>query len=103
MRVIVSDDAMLRIRLTAIYIRKEFGRSSRDRFMQDVRQLRKLLADNPHLGHVEPLLAHLPQMYRSIVFGRLNKLVYLIHDDVIEIVDLWDVRRDPAALVAGVG
>jgi len=101
MRVIVSDDAMLRIRLTAKYIRKEFGKNSRDKFMQDVRQIRRLLAENPNLGPVEPLLANLPQTYRSFVLDRLNKIVYRIDEDVITIVDFWDVRRDPASLTKG--
>lgn len=103
MKVIISDDALNRIRLTAKYIHKEFGKNSRDKFMQDVRQIRRLLADNPNLGPAEPLLANLPKTYRSFVLDRLNKLVYTVHDDVIEIMDFWDVRRDPSALTKGVG
>ena len=36
-------------------------------------------------------------IYRSIVVNRLNKIVYWINDDVIEIVDFWDTRREPVA------
>lgn len=32
---------------------------------------------------------------RSIVVNRLNKIVYWINGDVIEIVDFWDTRREP--------
>ena len=35
--------------------------------------------------------------YRSIVVNRLNKIVYWINNDDIEIVDFWDTRREPIA------
>lgn len=63
--------------------------------MQKLRQAGRLLADSPHLGPIEPLLADLPYTYRSLVVGRLNKIVYRITDNYIEIVDLWDTRREP--------
>jgi hypothetical protein len=34
----------------------------------------------------------------SIVVNRLNKIVYRIVDDLIEIADFWDVRREPESL-----
>ena len=59
-----------------------------------------LLATNPYLGPIEPLLADLPQTYRSVVVGRLNKMVYHIEEDekTISVDDFWDVRREPQAL-----
>ena len=35
------------------------------------------------------------QTYRSVVVGKLNKMVYHIKDNQIEIDDLWDCRREP--------
>ena len=63
--------------------------------MQKVKETRTLLACNPYLGPVEPLLSELPETYRSVVVARQNKMVYRITDDRIEIVDFWDVRREP--------
>ena len=57
--------------------------------------IEKLLVNNPQLGAIEPLLADLPVVYRSIVVNRLNKLVYWINEDTIEIVAFWDTRREP--------
>lgn len=58
-----------------------------------------MLADNPSLGPLEPLLADRATSYRSIVVARQNKIIYRIIDDRIEIADFWDVRREPKALV----
>lgn len=80
---------------TASYIRNKFDAKSASDFVKEVYYTEKLLENNPHLGAVEPLLSDLPVMYRSIVVNRLNKLVYWINEDTIEIVAFWDTRREP--------
>lgn len=57
---------------------------------------------NPHLGAIEPLMAHRAMTYRSIVVNRLSKIVYRIVEDHIEIADFWDTRREPVAQAAKV-
>ena len=47
----------------------------------------------------EPLLEDEAITYRSYVLNRLNKIIYYIENDHVEIADFWDVRRDPGALV----
>ena len=37
-------------------------------------------------------------MYRSYVMNHLNKIIYWIAENQIEVVDFWDVRRDPMTL-----
>ena len=54
-----------------------------------------MLSRNPHLGPVEPYLDNMPEIYRSIVVNRLNKIVYYIKDNGIVIADFWDTRREP--------
>lgn len=98
MRVVQSDFAKRQILDTARYIRREFGKKSKESFLQKVRETRRLLADNPYLGPIEPLLADLPTTYRSVVVGKLNKMVYHIKDNQIEIDDFWDCRREPEVL-----
>lgn len=95
MKVVLLEDAEWRIKETAEYIRDEFGRKSEQEFKTDLRDLVKLLRRNPCLGPVEPLLAERSTTYRSVVVDKLNKVVYRILDDRIEIVDLWDCRREP--------
>ena len=104
MKVILSDFTKREIQETARYVRKEFGKRSKESFLQKVRETRRLLADNPYLGPIEPLLADRAQTYRSVVVGKLNKLVYYVEEDekVIYVVAFWDVRREPQALAGEV-
>lgn len=99
MKTILTNLAKQQIRQTAKYIHKEFGKKRRDEFIQEVRQARHLLESTPHIGSAEPLLAELPDMYRSYVMNHLNKIIYRLKDDTIVIVDLWDTRREPGKLV----
>ncbi len=102
MTVHISDFAEWQITDTAEYIEQAFGIASKCEFRQCIRRTVRLLRKNPHLGPVEPLLADLPSGYRSIVVTPLNKMIYAIQDDSIEIVDLWDTRREPSSLVSEV-
>ena len=98
MKSIITDVAKQQIRQIAKYIRKEFGKTRRDEFMQELRQTRRLIESNPTIGPVDPLFVDCIVMYRSYVMNRLNKIVYRIVGDTIYIVALWDVRRDPVSL-----
>lgn len=77
------------------YIRKEYGRKASENFILKMYKVGRLLADNPYMGSVEPLLENSKITYRSIVVNRLNKLVYRIVENRIEIADVWDTRREP--------
>ena len=98
MKSIITDVAKQQIRQIAKYIRKEFGKTRRDEFMQELRQTRRLIESNPTIGPVDPLFVDCVVMYRSYVMNHLNKIVYRIDGDTIYIVALWDVRRDPGTL-----
>ena len=102
MNVYFSDKAEWRIDDTAVYIKTEFGRKAEQDFKGKVRDIVRLLRHNPYLGPIEPLLAELPGTYRSIVVAKVNKIVYRIVDDRIEIADLWDCRREPDTLASQV-
>ena len=98
MKITMTGFAKQQIRETTRYIYTEFGKKSKDDFLIKLNQTKKLLETNPCLGPIEPLLSDLPSNYRSIVIGSLNKMIYRILDDCIEISDFWDVRRDPNTL-----
>ncbi|MBR1426107.1 MAG: type II toxin-antitoxin system RelE/ParE family toxin [Paludibacteraceae bacterium] len=95
MKVIWSKQAAERLHEVASYIRQEYGRAAKQRFLDQVYQLDKLLSTEPAIGKVEPLLAHEDVVYRSIVMTHLNKIVYWVNGDTIEIVALWDTRKEP--------
>ena len=98
MRVVWLEQADMALSLIADYIASEYGEKAKDKFMCKVDEVGVLLADNPYLGPVEPLLADLPSGYRSIVVAKLNKIIYRIVDNRIEIADFWDCRREPDTL-----
>ena len=98
MKVKWVPQAKKEMRLVAKYINKEFGKKAKDDFIQDVRDASRLIGATPNVGQAESLLADRADMYRSYVVNRLNKIVYRIVDDHIEITDFWDVRRDPSTL-----
>ncbi|MBR5082134.1 MAG: type II toxin-antitoxin system RelE/ParE family toxin [Bacteroidales bacterium] len=95
MRVIWHPDAQNRLRQAVVYVQTEYGRRSSTKFIKEIYRSERLIAKFPHLGSAEPYLADAPVLYRSIVVNRLNKIIYWINDDVIEIVDFWDNRREP--------
>lgn len=95
MKVIWLEQADEALSQTAAYIASEFGWNAMERFMAEVDQVGLLLADNPYMGPVEPLLVNRTSNYRSIVVGNLNKIVYRINNNRIEIADFWDTRREP--------
>lgn len=98
MRVKWSPFAREQMHEVARYIRWEFGLTRRDEFMQEVREANRLIGHTPNIGKIEPLLEDEAITYRSYVLNRLNKIIYYIENDHVEIADFWDVRRDPGAL-----
>lgn len=97
MKTILTNAAKQQIRQTAKYILKEFGKKRKDQFLQDVRHARFLIADNPFIGSMEPLLVEHATTYRSLVVNRLNKIVYYVDNDTIYIANFWDTRREPVS------
>ena len=95
MRVVWHLEAAKRLRQVVSYIQTEYGSKSCKKFLKEAYRTERLLAKNPYLGPVEPLLVDAPVQYRSIVVNRLNKIVYWINGDIIEVVDFWDTRREP--------
>ena len=95
MRVRWNDWSKKQLRKTANYIGKEFGGTAKRDFLQEMKHTNELLGDNPNMGPVEVYLLDLPSTYRSIVVRHHNKIVYRVVDDHIEVVALWDTRREP--------
>ena len=98
MKVTITHLAEENLYSTADYIQDTFGHKVAVEFIKEFRHTIRLLADNPNLGPLEPLLASRASVYRSVVVNRLNKMVYRVLDDRIEIVDFWDCRREPKSL-----
>ena len=95
MRVVWLNRAKVALRFTNKYIKREYGQKRKEDFQNEVNHIGLLLSKHPHLGSPESYLADRPFLYRSIVVGHLNKIIYRVLDDRIEIVDFWDTRREP--------
>lgn len=98
MQVIWTEQALSAWQETAMYILTNFGEQAQIEFYQNTLSLEKIITQMPQIGKVEPLLSHLPKLYRSIVVSYQNKLIYSIEDDDITIHDFWDTRREPKSL-----
>ena len=99
MRVVWAELASIALKSTSDYLFEEFGVQQQDEFLADIEHLMMLVAANPRMGKREPLLSGLSCPFRSFVVNSYNKIIYTISDGIIEIVDFWDTRRDPATLV----
>ena len=85
---------------TALFIKKTFGALVATNFVKEVHQTVRYIRNNPGIGAAERYLEGTSVLYRSIVVQRLNKIIYWVNGDVIEIVDFWDCRREPIAQAA---
>ncbi len=83
---------------TADYIQNEFGYKDRVKFVERVLKITKLLENNPNLGMVEPRLKKAPVKYRSYNVDHINRIVYVIENEIIKISDFWNMRRNTKTL-----
>ena len=91
-------EAREKVLKTAQLIEEEYGKFVAANFLEDVTNVVNLLEQMPYLGIVEPLLSRSKWKFRSIVTDKKNKLIYLVREDIV-IVDFWDTRMNPTALV----
>lgn len=100
MQVKWTKSAQRRLDKATEYGLRKFGEITTVRFYQKIRSYDALLAENPRMGKVEPLLTGRRFEYRSLVVHEHYKLVYYICENsgVIYITNLFDTRREPQAL-----
>lgn len=86
------------------YGQENFGMRVMQRFYDEVGRCEILLTSNPSMGAFEPLLTQRRTAYRFLVVHKHYKLIYWVDEkkEVIYISDLWDTRREPAALAGRV-
>jgi toxin ParE1/3/4 len=64
------------------------GRQARERFYA----VEKLILENPHIGHPVEGGREFP------ISGTPFRIIYRVQADAIEILRIWDGRRDPSTL-----
>ena len=98
MKVTWSENARNAVREVSEYVSSEYGRRSKSKFLHEIDRIGSLLEKKTFIGQIEPYLADCPEQYRYIVVNRLNKIIYYVKEDRIEIVAFWDTRREPKRL-----
>lgn len=83
------------------YIHQEFGSKAVERFEKDIEKWESRIGMNPEVGRPEPLLQGKLHLYRGVILGKHNKMVYYAEDDVVWVVAVWDMRREPCRLGEG--
>lgn len=77
------------------YILEKFGAQAAFDFQDKVERAEEIISQSPRLMPVESINTDSNYVYRSIIIGRLSKMLYTERENDIIIVDFWDVRQDP--------
>ena len=95
-----DNKALEELKAAVLYCKKEYGEETARKFQQQVINDSNKLKNNLYIGKIEPLLENLPEKYRSLVIGRLHKLIYSLKEKetVVYIQLLWDCRQSPEQL-----
>ena len=90
--------ALAELQKTTRYISKEFGKTAKSKFINEVSSITQMIGNEPYAGKIEPTLENRAKTYRSFVVSKLNKIIYYIEDNHIEIADFWALRQNPETL-----
>lgn len=80
------------------YSKTEFGLKAARKLTESLENQLNRLVNNPEMGHPEPILMERKRKYRSIIFSKNFKLIYMVSDDIILLADIWDMRMNPEKL-----
>lgn len=103
-QVIVRKKAEKQLDSFTVFTERNFGNRVATKFYNNIISEIRLLADNPQLGPIEPLLKERTRTYRSLLLHKHFKLIYYISSskETLYIVALWDIRREPDRLAGSV-
>ena len=102
MTVIWHPEATLSAAQTAEYIRLRDGEMACAAFIDAIDAVVKTLQTFPESYPEERLFLKNPLQFRSVSIQSLNKIIYRIDGDTVYIVDFWDTRMRPWALITRV-
>ncbi|MBR2200125.1 MAG: type II toxin-antitoxin system RelE/ParE family toxin [Bacteroidales bacterium] len=90
-----SDYAQFEFLKTLDYVEEHFGEQTRNKLFNSVNDTNDTLMRNPFAGRKEPLLENNLIQYRSILVSDINRIIYFVDKGNVNVVDFWDMRRDP--------
>ncbi len=68
------------------------------KIVKNIQSILVLVAQNPNIAPAERMLDDRPEGFRSFVVRKRHKVIYHVNDDIIEVVAVWDCRRNPDLL-----
>jgi plasmid stabilization system protein ParE len=80
------------------YYLAEAGRDTAKKITDRIRVSAEQLGEMPLSASVELLLEGRPEGFRSMVVKRNHKVVYFVGNDKVNIVTVFDCRRNPVVL-----
>ena len=88
-----SEQSRNDLREITTYVGVNFGRRKAEEVFADIRSQADMLKAFPNIGRVFVKDKELDITYRAFT-NKLNKMVYFVDDDTINIVTVWQNRRD---------
>jgi plasmid stabilization system protein ParE len=102
MRVEWSEQAEKDVKTIFDYLKSVAGERTARKMVSKIYSSSILLAGNPLAGQREFSLGDMPHEYRRLIEGNY-KLIYRTVGEAVDVVAVWDARRDPVALRKRVG
>lgn len=100
MKCIWSPTAAAELDKTIDYLIESFGAAAALKFIAKIEQWDSWVSENPEIARIEPMLVHLEKHhYRSVIIKPHTKIILFSSLDGVQIVDLWDMRRNPKTLI----
>ncbi len=97
MKVEWTGPAKKRLREIFDYHKEVAGEKTARKITHKIIARPRILVNNPRSGEREQMLEDQPEQYRRLVEGNY-KIVYIVGRDKISIINVFDCRRDPAAM-----
>ena len=99
MKVVVSERAKYNREQIARYILRDFGVKALLDFRKAYKETKQYIARHPEGCQEEEHLSNEQYKYHFTTINGLTKLLYRIDGEMIYIVDMWDVRKEPPTIV----
>lgn len=91
----VSERAKYNRNQIVSYILRQFGEQAVLDFRKAYKETKRFLAEHPKSSPKEENLSTEKYSYHFTFINGLTKVVYRVDGEVVYLVDMWDVRREP--------
>lgn len=99
MKYVLSTRFQKEVKAIVEYIIDNFGKQYALNFISEIQANISHIQKHPEASPIEPMLSDRQTKFRSKIVSKHNKAIYYIKGDIIYFTDLWDMRRNPDALM----